>query len=238
MRSSIFIAPFLAAAVYAQSDVVETLTTVNGTSSYTTTFTYSVPQTTLLTETNSLGVVTGQPSVGAAASVPAGETVSPVVVTTQPVAASIPAGETASPVVATSQPAVATIPAGLPVGVTSLAQNASGTVSYFSVSVGSSTTVVLGGAAGVAVTTGASAGIASGSAAAATGSAASGSSGSSGSAGSSGSSGASAASATGGSSTASASSSSSSSSSAASANNVQIASAGLLGLGALFAALL
>ncbi|KAK0250488.1 hypothetical protein LTS09_014335 [Friedmanniomyces endolithicus] len=137
MRASIFIAPFMAAAVaVAQSEVVETLVSASGNTSVTTTISYSVPQTTLLTQTNSEGVVTGQP---VAATIPAGLTASPV-------AATIPAGETGSPVAITSQPAVATIPAGLPIGVTSLAQNASGTLSYFTVSVGTSTTLVIGGA--------------------------------------------------------------------------------------------
>ncbi|KAK1809100.1 hypothetical protein LTR12_016532 [Friedmanniomyces endolithicus] len=223
MRSSIFIAPFMAAAVaVAQSEVVETLVSASGNTTVTTTISYSVPQTTLLTQTNSEGVVTGQP---VAATIPAGETASPV-------AATIPAGETGSPVAITSQPAVATIPAGLPVGVTSLAQNASGTLSYFTVRVGTSTTLVIGGAGPVVAVATASSGTASGSAASASGSASSAASAAS----ASGS--ASAASATGGSSTASAASSSSTAKSAASINGVQIASAGLIGLGALFAALL
>ncbi|KAK0335945.1 hypothetical protein LTR91_023133 [Friedmanniomyces endolithicus] len=206
MRSSIFIGPFMAAAVaVAQSEVVETLVSASGNTTVTTTISYSVPQTTLLTQTNSEGIITGQP-----------------------VAATIPAGETASPVAITSQPAVATIPAGLPVGVTSLAQNASGTLSYFTVSVGSSTTQVIGGVAVAA--TGASTLGASGSA----------SSAASGSTSATGSGSASAASATSGSgsSTASAAASSSTAKSAASVIGVQIASAGLIGLGALFAALL
>ncbi|KAK0307353.1 hypothetical protein LTR91_020752 [Friedmanniomyces endolithicus] len=220
MRASIFIAPFMAAAVaVAQSEVVETLVSASGNTSVTTTISYSVPQTTLLTQTNSEGVVTGQP---VAATIPAGLTASPV-------AATIPAGETGSPVAITSQPAVATIPAGLSIGVTSLAQNASGTLSYFTVSVGTSTTLVIGGAGPVVAVGTASSGTASGSAASASASASSAASGSGS---------ASAASATGSSSTAAAAASSSTAKSAASVNGAQIASAGLIGLGALFAALL
>ncbi|KAK5717830.1 hypothetical protein LTR15_008671 [Elasticomyces elasticus] len=198
------IAPFVAAA-YAQSssELVQTGVVSANTTTYTTTWTYSNGFTSYLTETNSLGVVTGMPSAATAAT-------------------SLPGAITTQPSVITSQPAVATIPAGLPVGVTSIAQNASGSLSYFSVSVGSSTTVVMLPSTASVVT------------------AASGSSGSgSGASGSgSGSAGASGASATGGSATSSGAASSSSSSSAASANNIQYASAGLLGLGALFAALL
>ncbi|KAK4908586.1 hypothetical protein LTR49_022544 [Elasticomyces elasticus] len=202
MRSSIMIAPFVAAA-YAQSssELVQTGVVSANTTTYTTTWTYSNGFTSYLTETNSLGVVTGMPSAATAAT-------------------SLPGAITTQPSVITSQPAVATIPAGLPVGVTSIAQNASGSLSYFSVSVGSSTTVVMLPSTASVVT------------------AASGSSGSGSGASGSGSAGASGASATGGSATSSGAASSSSAASAASANNVQYASAGLLGLGALFAALL
>ena len=82
---------------------------------------YSNPVTTLLTQTNSDGIITGLPSSG-----PDAETSQPAVVTSQPA-------------VVTSIPDVATIPAGLPAGTTTITQGNSS----FVISVGPSTTVVL-----------------------------------------------------------------------------------------------
>ncbi|KAF2199021.1 hypothetical protein GQ43DRAFT_482827 [Delitschia confertaspora ATCC 74209] len=76
MRASIlFSAPLFAAAALAQSTSVD-----------------EHPQTTYLTQTNSLGVVTGQPAVATSQPPqPPAATSQPAVVTTQPDAASIPA---------------------------------------------------------------------------------------------------------------------------------------------------
>ena len=148
------------------------------------TYTYSNPATSYLTQTNSLGVVTGMP--------------------TNPAATGA----------VTSQPPVSTIPAGEPTGLNTLSQNVSGTLHSFTISVGSSTTMVLSGA-GVATSSSGGAG------------------GSHHTKGSNG--GGSQASAAGGSSTQSASASSSGN---AAVSNANVASAGLIGLGALFAALL
>ncbi|KAI0802235.1 hypothetical protein F5Y07DRAFT_381050 [Xylaria sp. FL0933] len=133
MRSFAFLAaPLLASVALAQSSDDSEHTTVltigftNSVGSAVTavttyTYQYSNPVTTLLTQTNSEGIITGLPSSG-----PDAETSQPAVVTSQPA-------------VVTSIPAVATIPAGLPTGTTTITQGNSS----FVVSVGSSTTVVL-----------------------------------------------------------------------------------------------
>ena len=91
----------------------------------TSTYTYSNTMTNFLTETNSLGVVTGMPNLS----------------------------NGYAPVAETAQPAVATIPAGLASG--SVYTLAYGNASSFTVSIGSSTTYVLGAAAtGISVTEG------------------------------------------------------------------------------------
>ena len=125
MRSSIFfVAPFVAAA-YAQSSDANTTAVVESTS---TTAPYTNGFTSYLTQTNSLGVVTGMPAVDTA--------------------------QSALPPAVTSQPEVATIPAGLPEGVTHIMQNISRSLTSFEVSVGSSTTVVIGAASGATIVTG------------------------------------------------------------------------------------
>ncbi|KAI1123855.1 hypothetical protein F5Y10DRAFT_43445 [Nemania abortiva] len=131
MRSFAFLAaPLLAGVALAQDDSQHTTTLTIGftnsvgsaiTTVTTYTYQYSNPATTLLTQTNSDGVITGLPSGGTAA-----ET-------------SQPAVETSQPAVVTSMPPVATIPAGLPTGTTTIAQGNSS----FVISVGPSTTVVL-----------------------------------------------------------------------------------------------
>ncbi|KAF2222854.1 hypothetical protein BDZ85DRAFT_118487 [Elsinoe ampelina] len=152
--------------------------------------------TTFLTQTDSNGVVTGIPT-------------QPAVVTSIPV----------QPGVVTSQPAVATIPAGLPSGINSVPINNSTIL----VSVGSSTTVVIGGA-GSTVTSGTVS--ATGSASGSSGSSSGGSATTGGASGTSG----------GASGTSSA--SPSSSSGAAAANKVYMASGALVGAGAFFVAFL
>ncbi|KAI0452809.1 hypothetical protein F5B21DRAFT_481736 [Xylaria acuta] len=131
MRSFTFLAaPLLAGVALAQDDSQHTTTLTIGftnsageavTSLTTYTYQYSNPATTLLTQTNSDGIITGLPSSG-----PPAETSQPSVVTSQPS-------------VVTSIPAVATIPAGLPTGLTTIVQGNSS----FAISVGPSTTVVL-----------------------------------------------------------------------------------------------
>lgn len=93
-----------------------------------TTAPYTNGFTSYLTQTNSLGVVTGMPAVDTA--------------------------QSALPPAVTSQPEVATIPAGLPEGVTHIMQNISRSLTSFEVSVGSSTTVVIGAASGATIVTG------------------------------------------------------------------------------------
>merc|ERR1711939_559039 len=112
MRSSVMIvAPFVAAA-YAQSSAP-----ANGTEgAMTSSSSYSNDATQYLTQTDSRGVITGQPAAA----------------TSQP---SLPAG-------ASTQPQVATVPAALPTGINTIAY---GNESSFLVSVGSSTTSVIGG---------------------------------------------------------------------------------------------
>lgn len=157
----------------------------------TSTYYYSNPATKYSTETNSLGQVTVSNPASAVTSMPA---------------------------VVTTEPLVATIPAGEPTGTTEIVYNASGNVTSFEISVGKSTTTVIG-ATNVAVTTGSSVGVATQSAGTNGGGAHHHKGGSNG----------------GSSSTASA---SASSSSGAAVGNANVASAGLLGLGALFAAFL
>nr|POE50154.1 hypothetical protein CFP56_71617 [Quercus suber] len=101
-------------------------------------YSYLNDETTFLTQTNSLGVVTGMPSV----------------ITSQP---SLPAG-------VSTQPEVATIPAGLAAGVNTLVvATANASANTFLVSVGASTTIVVGGAVDTdaSVVAGPSAGMAS-----------------------------------------------------------------------------
>lgn len=116
------------------------------------------------------------------------------------------------PTLVTSQPAVATIPAGLPSGTTVITYNGTSGVTSFTVSVGKSTTTVLGG--NHAGTTSGSVFIPAGQTnkhhATGTGSGSSGTQ-------------------TG---------SAAASSSSGAAGNVKVASAGIFGLGAIFAALL
>ncbi|CZT17043.1 uncharacterized protein RCC_02875 [Ramularia collo-cygni] len=113
MRYAILAAP-LVAIVYAQAESSSSISIPP----------YSNPATQYLTQTNSLGVVTGQPTL------PGGGIVA-----------------TSMPAVDTQVGTVATIPAGLPTGVTSIpiaVGNGTTPASYFTISVGSSTTVVLG----------------------------------------------------------------------------------------------
>ncbi|KAI0974217.1 hypothetical protein F4678DRAFT_403007 [Xylaria arbuscula] len=131
MRSfALLAAPLLASVALAQDDSEHTtVLTIGFTNSVgsavtavtTYTYLYSNPVTTLLTQTNSDGIITGLPSSG-----PDAET-------------SQPAVETSQPAVVTSIPDVATIPAGLPAGTTTITQGNSS----FVISVGKSTTVVL-----------------------------------------------------------------------------------------------
>ncbi|RWA09148.1 hypothetical protein EKO27_g5940 [Xylaria grammica] len=128
MRSFAFLAaPLLASVALAQDDSEHTTVLTIGftnsageavTATTTYVYQYSNPATTLLTQTNSDGIITGLPSEA--------ETSQPAVVTSQPA-------------VVTSIPGVATIPAGLPAGTTTITQGNSS----FVISVGPSTTVVL-----------------------------------------------------------------------------------------------
>ncbi|KAK5624400.1 hypothetical protein RRF57_000116 [Xylaria bambusicola] len=129
MRSfALLAAPLLAGVALAQDDNLHTTVLTIGftnsageaaTATTTYIYEYSNPVTTLLTQTNSDGIITGLPSNA--------ETSQPAVVTSQPA-------------VVTSIPDVATIPAGLPEGTTTIFQ---GNSSSFVISVGPSTTVVL-----------------------------------------------------------------------------------------------
>lgn len=222
MRSSIlFVAPFVAAAfaqstdtanatvsvynslfLYQMLNLAQVIEASSGSTTVSTTVPYTNGFTSYLTETNSLGVVTGMPSV----------------VTSQPSQPAAVTAQSSLPTGVTTQPVVATIPAGLPSGTNTVVLNISSSLTSFLVSVGSSTTAVIGDASvSIAAATNATGTAASGSTATGSGSSASGS-------------------AASGSNTAS--SSSSSSTSNAAVGNVQVASAGLIGLGALFAALL
>ncbi|KAI7298748.1 hypothetical protein KC315_g17908, partial [Hortaea werneckii] len=114
MRSSVMIvAPFVAAA-YAQSSAPANGTEGAMTSS--SSYSYSNDNTQYLTQTDSRGVITGQPAAA----------------TSQP---SLPAG-------VSTQPQVATVPAALPTGINTIQY---GNESSFLVSVGSSTTSIIGG---------------------------------------------------------------------------------------------
>merc|ERR1711967_149714 len=224
MRSSVMIvAPFVAVA-YAQSSAPANGTEGAMTSSYS----YSNDATQYLTQTDSRGVITGQPAAA----------------TSQP---SLPAG-------ASTQPQVATVPAALPTGINTIAY---GNESSFLVSVGSSTTSIIGGngvQTDASVVEGTTGGVASATTLT-TSSSDSDASETSGSSGSSSTSSSdsdsndsdsdsdsnSSASSTSEDSSASGTASSSaadSSSSDSAASNLHLASAGLVGLGALFAALL
>merc|ERR1711967_19047 len=224
MRSSVMIvAPFVAVA-YAQSSAPANGTEGAMTSSYS----YSNDATQYLTQTDSRGIITGQPAAA----------------TSQP---SLPAG-------ASTQPQVATVPAALPTGINTIAY---GNESSFLVSVGSSTTSVIGGngvQTDASVVEGTTGGLASATTLT-TSSSDSDASETSGSSGSSSTSSSdsdsndsdsdsdsdSSASSTSEDSSASGTASSSaadSSSSDSAASNLHLASAGLVGLGALFAALL
>merc|ERR1712072_1673565 len=224
MRSSVMIvAPFVAVA-YAQSSAPANGTEGAMTSSYS----YSNDATQYLTQTDSRGVITGQPAAA----------------TSQP---SLPAG-------VTTQPQVATVPAALPTGINTIQY---GNESSFLVSVGSSTTSIIGGngvQTDASVVEGTTGGVASATTLT-TSSSDSDASETSGSSGSSSTSSSdsdsndsdsdsdsnSSASSTSEDSSASGTASSSaadSSSSDSAASNLHLASAGLVGLGALFAALL
>merc|ERR1712130_920250 len=224
MRSSIMIvAPFVAAA-YAQSSAPANGTEGAMTSS--SSYSYSNDATQYLTQTDSRGVITGQPAAA----------------TSQP---SLPAG-------VTTQPQVATVPAALPTGIQTIAY---GNESSFLVSVGSSTTSIIGGngvQTDASVVEGTTGGLASAttlttSSSDSDASETSGSSSSSSTSSSdsdsndsdsdSDSDSSSSASSTSEDSSASGTASSSSSSDSG-ASNLHLASAGLVGLGALFAALL
>jgi len=171
-----------------------------------TTVPYTNGFTSYLTQTNSLGVVTGMPSVETA--------------------------QSALPPAVTSQPAVATIPAGLPEGNTYLLINISRTLTSFEVSVGSSTTVVVDAPESATIITGTGTETGTAAVSSATDSSSSDDSESSSSSGSS---------STRGSSSSGASSSGAAESTGtadSSAGRVTLASAGVLGFGALFAAFL
>lgn len=164
----------------------------------TSTFYYSNPATQYLTETNSAGVVTGMPGESTAM--------------------------TGLPAPVTSQPSKATIPAGLPTGTTVVYYNASSGLTSFTISVGSSTTDVLGAAPGVQ--TGMSSSFIPAGQTGGQGGHTGGRGGATGTNGGN------------GNQQASASGSASASSTTGAASNVKVASAGMIGLGALFAALL
>jgi hypothetical protein len=100
-----------------QSDTTQASTTVPDTNSWTS----------ILTQTNSLGVVTGVPDTATAQSTP------------------LPA--------VTEQPAVATIPAGLPDGTTWLTISVSHTLTSFQVSVGKSTTSIMDASDDISIVT-------------------------------------------------------------------------------------
>lgn len=117
---------------------------ISGTVTILSTYTFSNPVTGLLTQTNSNGQITG--TLVVASNTGIADTTQPAVVTTQPLAV-------------TSQPPVATIPAGLASGDHTLYQNISSTLGSFIVSVGHNTTAVVGGGAypsDVSLTTGSS----------------------------------------------------------------------------------
>lgn len=118
-----------------------------------TTYTYdfSNPQTSLLTETNSLGIITGAAATELVTSQPAVVTTQPAVVTTQPA-------------VVTTQPAAAIIPAGLGTGdhTLTLPQSTGTGLTTISFSIGSSTTSFLTPQASTTSPTGTASGAGSG----------------------------------------------------------------------------
>lgn len=177
---------------------------ISGSVTVTSTFRYSNPATAYLTQTNSDGVVTGQPTASAGTQ--------PAVVTTQPAVDTVPAG-------LTTVPGVETIPAGVS-GTRIITYNGTAGITSFTV-VGSNTSttvlgggVATGGSSGAAETTGRNGQTTGGRRPTGTngGSDASGS--------------------------ASGTASSSTSTDNAAASNMHLASGGLIGLAALFAALL
>lgn len=170
-----------------------------------TTVPYTNGFTSYLTQTNSLGVVTGMPEVATA--------------------------QSDLPPAVTSQPAVATIPAGLPEGNTYLLINISRSLTSFEVSVGSSTTVVVNAPESASIVTGT--GTETGTAASSTGSSDDDSESSSGSSASS-----TRGSSSSGSSASGSGAAESTGSADSSAGRVTLASAGVLGFGALVAAFL
>lgn len=141
--------------------------------------------------------------------------------------------QSALPPAVTAQPSVATIPAGLPVGVTHLLINISRTLTSFEVSVGSSTTVVLDAPESATIVTGTGSETGSAASSSATDSDDASSTGSSDDSSSTGSS-----SDESGSSTASSGAAESTGDADSSAGRVTLASAGVLGFGALVAAFL
>jgi hypothetical protein len=161
------------------------------------TYYYSNPATKYLTETNSVGVITGMPGQS-------------TIVTGQPHAV-------------TSQPAVATIPAGLPTGFDTITINGTAGLTSFTIDVASSTTRVLGAPNVKTGTAGASSFVPAGQ---------------SGTQGGNGPHHKPTGTAGGNNQGTASSSASASSSSGGAASNVKVASAGMLGLGALFAAIL
>jgi hypothetical protein len=194
---------------YRKSPIAKPINTSNANKpSQSTTAPYTNAFTSYLTQTNSLGVITGMPAVATA------QSALPSAVTTQPEAV-------------TSQPEVATIPAGLPEGVTHIMQNISRSLTSFEVSVGSSTTVVISAASDATIVTGT--GTETG--AAATASSSSGSS-------SNDDDDSSASGSSSGSSTSGSGAAESTGSADSSAGRVTLASAGVLGFGALVAAFL
>ncbi|KAF1826131.1 uncharacterized protein K489DRAFT_367385 [Dissoconium aciculare CBS 342.82] len=137
MHLSLMFAAMLAPAL-AQIDSIPTLIAqitsadvVSTTSASVPTSSYSNFANQFLTQTNSLGVVTGMPSLPAGVSNLSTFTSQPAVVTSQPT-------------VVTAQPAVATIPAALPSGLNTIHL---GNASSFVVSVDTSTTIILAGTA-------------------------------------------------------------------------------------------
>lgn len=144
MRSFIAVLPFVAGAL-AQADttVREDYTLVpeiSGSVTITSTFRYSNPATLQLTETDSNGVVTGLPDATVATQ--------PAVVTTQPAVDTVPAGLTSAPV-------VATIPAGI-IGTTVFTRNGTAGVYSYTVIGSNTSTTVIAGPAGISTTVGSS----------------------------------------------------------------------------------
>ncbi|KAK3725249.1 hypothetical protein LTR37_000760 [Vermiconidia calcicola] len=212
MRYVLLAAPLLAA-VYAQDNSTESETVVplsSGSTTISTTVEYSNPATLYLTQTNSLGVVTGMPGASTVIT-------NPAVVTSQPA-------------VVTTQPAVDLVPAGI-TGTTVVSYNGTAGFTSFTAIAGESTTRILGGNTIATVATSGST-TARGNGPRPTAGRPTGGSGSNSNSGSD-------ASSSGGSGGSAASSSASASESdSAAASNMKAASAGVLGLGAFIAALL